>query len=251
MKLHRIAYIENPFSEFRLSEIPRAASEDNHFFAHLGLHLTLLHGLVPNSLVPFASGTLLTPAWSLSLEWQFYLVAPLLVAALTGQNRVLRWSIALALTAAAALLARQAAFTWSYSSFLLQVSGYFVVGVLCRQALECKRKGKQTGELLALAALVAVFLDPLAIAIWAGWSLIVLVETDIITIRNPILSKAINIFAFSRFAGQAGTWSFSTYLVHFPIYSIAVGSYGLSVGARPCGRILFRRKFPISKLNPF
>ncbi len=47
-------------------------------WAHLLAHLTLLHGLVPDSWLPFGWVTLLGPAWSLSTEWQFYLLIGLL-----------------------------------------------------------------------------------------------------------------------------------------------------------------------------
>lgn len=231
MHLHRIAYIDNPFSEFRLNEINLAASEDQNFLTHLGLHVSLLHGLVPNVLVPHASGALLTPAWSLSLEWQFYLLAPLLVAALISRGVIVRWSCALLLTAVAVLLPHQTTLTWDFGSFLGQVSGYFVVGILCRQALEQHQNRKPVTELLVLIALVAIFLDKLAITIWIGWSIIVLIETGSLVVRNRILAKSINLLAFSRFPRQAGIWSFSTYLVHFPIYSVVIGSYGLMVGS--------------------
>lgn len=41
-------------------------------------HLTMLHGLLPQRLLPSAPYALLGQAWSISLEWQYYLVAPLL-----------------------------------------------------------------------------------------------------------------------------------------------------------------------------
>lgn len=230
MHLHRIAYIDNPFSEFRLNEINLAESEDRNFLTHLGLHITLLHGLVPNALVPYASGALLTPAWSLSLEWQFYLLAPLLIALLTSRGTIARWSCALVLTAVALLLARQDSLTWDFGSFFLEVSGYFVLGILCRHALEQHQSNKPVVEMLVLAAIVAIFLDKLAIAIWFGWSFILLIETGTLSLRSGILAKLVDVVAFSRFARQAGTWSFSTYLVHFPIYSVVIGTYGLMAG---------------------
>jgi peptidoglycan/LPS O-acetylase OafA/YrhL len=50
-------------------------------------HLTMLHGAVPDWLLPNSANAILDPAWSVSLEWQFYLVAPFLVAALGGGER--------------------------------------------------------------------------------------------------------------------------------------------------------------------
>ena len=47
-------------------------------WAHVLAHVTLLHGLIPNSLLPYGWVTLLGPAWSLSTEWQFYLLIGLI-----------------------------------------------------------------------------------------------------------------------------------------------------------------------------
>jgi peptidoglycan/LPS O-acetylase OafA/YrhL len=45
--------------------------------AHLFAHLTLMHGAIPNEILPHAATKFLVPAWSISTEWQFYLLAPL------------------------------------------------------------------------------------------------------------------------------------------------------------------------------
>lgn len=47
-----------------------------HFAPHLLAHATLLHGLVPDTLLPGTDYAFMGQAWSISLEWQFYLVAP-------------------------------------------------------------------------------------------------------------------------------------------------------------------------------
>ena len=47
---------------------------------NIPLHLLMLHGSVPDVLVNGAPSAFLVPAWSVSLEWQFYLVAPLAYA---------------------------------------------------------------------------------------------------------------------------------------------------------------------------
>ena len=45
--------------------------------SHISLHFLMLHGAVPEIWLKDAPGAFLRPAWAVSLEWQFYLVAPL------------------------------------------------------------------------------------------------------------------------------------------------------------------------------
>lgn len=67
---------------------------------HVPLHLVMLHGAIPEKLLPGAPGAFLIPAWSVSLEWQFYLVAPLAFACATSP----RWLLRLALLAICAAM---------------------------------------------------------------------------------------------------------------------------------------------------
>jgi peptidoglycan/LPS O-acetylase OafA/YrhL len=46
--------------------------------AHTFWHVTLLNGLVPRRWLANTTSTVLLPAWSITLEWQYYLVAPLI-----------------------------------------------------------------------------------------------------------------------------------------------------------------------------
>ena len=46
--------------------------------AHLIAHLTLLFGIIPDKILPHAAYTFVAPAWSITLEWQYYLCAPLI-----------------------------------------------------------------------------------------------------------------------------------------------------------------------------
>jgi peptidoglycan/LPS O-acetylase OafA/YrhL len=49
----------------------------DRLFLHLGAHLSMLHGVIPKALLPNTDYAVLGQAWSISLEWQFYIVAPL------------------------------------------------------------------------------------------------------------------------------------------------------------------------------
>lgn len=51
-----------------------------NFWSDLLWHLTMLHGLVPLAERHYAAYAFVGQAWSISLEWQFYLLAPLFLA---------------------------------------------------------------------------------------------------------------------------------------------------------------------------
>lgn len=74
-----------------------ATQESAAFTAHTFWHLTLVNGLLFKSFLPGATGTILTPAWSITLEWQYYLVAPLVA-------RMVKWIPGLLMLAAVGYL---------------------------------------------------------------------------------------------------------------------------------------------------
>ncbi len=63
----------------RLLGLGWQGEEKGNLLWHLGTHVALIHGLIPGFLVPGSDMALLPPGWSISLELQLYLVAPLLV----------------------------------------------------------------------------------------------------------------------------------------------------------------------------
>ena len=61
------------------SQLILEADETRHWWQHILVHLTMLHAIVPSAWLPSSQFAFLPPAWSISLEFQLYLVAPLLV----------------------------------------------------------------------------------------------------------------------------------------------------------------------------
>jgi peptidoglycan/LPS O-acetylase OafA/YrhL len=74
--LNHASWRETPYFQAWLS--PAATAQSTRPISHLLTHLTLLFGVIPEKIMPKASTTLLAPAWSITLEWQYYLLAPLL-----------------------------------------------------------------------------------------------------------------------------------------------------------------------------
>lgn len=69
----------NVMSQFGPENMSRIDDVSQNFGLYLLFDLTLLQGLLPQSIFPFASESFLPPTWSLTLEWMFYLIAPFAV----------------------------------------------------------------------------------------------------------------------------------------------------------------------------
>lgn len=65
----------SPSTDFRIHQIDTFL---DNMIQHIVPHLFLLQGIVPEKMLHLSGTTIVGQAWSASVEWQFYLIAPLL-----------------------------------------------------------------------------------------------------------------------------------------------------------------------------
>ena len=101
---------------------------------HLASHALLLQGLLPPALLPDATFSILGPAWSLSTEWQFYVLAALALATcgrrVTEPAHLRVWVIALLLLGVLGLAMAALPPSWQAGrGFLPCESWFFALGI--------------------------------------------------------------------------------------------------------------------------
>ncbi|QPC93080.1 acyltransferase [Mesorhizobium sp. INR15] len=195
----------------------RTASISANLWQHVLAHLFLLHGAIPEELLSGAPTSLNGPMWSLSLEWQFYLVAPLLVAALSAPKE--RW---LALAAAILVMSIFAfRYRWhfpSQPSFLPFMLGWFFLGMLT--AIYYRRIIQSSADVLAASvaivgvAICSSTIDILVpVVIWA-------VSVSCISVRGIPPLDLVGGLLRTRWLIWFGERSYAFYVFHFPVMTV-------------------------------
>jgi peptidoglycan/LPS O-acetylase OafA/YrhL len=178
---------------------------------NLVFHILMLHGVVPDTVLPNATTAFSGPLWSISLEWQFYLAAPLFVWLLDIRHRQrLPWAAigTVGILAAQAIAGR----LWHANepAFLPLRMFVFAVGIVSGHLWEAAQRTSywKVG------------------GVWAGWVLILL-----ITHRNyvPFIPWGIT---YTIAASQDRCFGFraaSRILMLRPLRWIGERSYGIYV----------------------
>lgn len=181
------------------------------------LHYTLLHGLAPVPLLPWAPFTFLGAAWSLSLEWQFYCLAPFALLFVTRK----RFGLAMLVFVSGVGLAFADYWMKGFSIAFIGVKGGFLLaGALTYVASRRLQPGAPSVVSLVLPAVAAAVLWWLgsgraveALLTVAGWTIVLVAA---FSQRLPAISGFLN----SRLLQYLGRNSYSTYLFHVPLITV-------------------------------
>jgi peptidoglycan/LPS O-acetylase OafA/YrhL len=184
------------------------------WLAEVIAHLTMTHGLFPKAVLPDIWVSFLGSAWSLSAEWQFYLLA--MFAA--GRRRLCWLLLALALAGIAWRLTVPEPLLFS-RAFLPNKAHFFALGVASVPVVrgDCGATGRYLLVLVASLTMcaseggVGKLLPPLA---WTFF-LAVQLRPDLIGLRQA------SAVLCSRLARYLGAISYCIYLVNEPVNKVA------------------------------
>lgn len=191
--------------------------------AHTFWHLTLLNGLLPNRILENAAGTLLVPAWSITLEWQYYLIAPLLARFVRSGTGILfitagQWLIVSAVTWVGVKYGLQwrnpqLAFLPAHLPlFLVGIGSYHFYARFHREETDSPIPATAVALLLAVAFLLKCHV--IALTAWAlGFGCILVRGNDPLGRVLSIIRK----FLLHPALQWLGHISFPLYLIHWPI----------------------------------
>lgn len=224
VRQHYIAWAGFFSPESSLIEVQRIDSISLHLPWHILARIPMLHGVIPSRLLPFAPTAINDPSWSISLEWQFYLLAPLCLALV--KLRKARWHLLLLLfTVAGALISKRSPEFIELGAFLPYHVQFFFLGCLSQRIYQsvasddslanvCKR------YLLPIAP-VMIALPPLfagehgrpffPVLIWFGVFCTILARKVSANIPPMQFASRVLCAGWLQWLGKV---SYSTYLLH-------------------------------------
>jgi peptidoglycan/LPS O-acetylase OafA/YrhL len=191
-------------------------SVDASPWTHTFLHALLLQGVMPNNLLANSEFAFLPPAWSLSLEWQFYLIAPALLAVL----RHPAWSI----FAIASIVGGAVFYNWgifgehTLPSVFFGAGPYFLIGIASRLVFaDLLRKALPPAALILALGALGLLMGVKEIGLWFAFLVFLARRPGSLNWADRMVDRIGHVAFESKLSNTLGVRSYSTYLVHYPI----------------------------------
>lgn len=187
------------------------------------LHLAMLHGVFPRAILPDLWVSFLGAAWSLSTEWQFYVLVALVGPALgRGQRGLWRMTaLLLVLGALGAIWQDIAVPDWTFSrAFLPNKSPYFALGVASGALLRGPTAWRPfLGALVAVIALCLLHDNTLKALVPPIWVICLLAQM-VHPGRGARALVPLRVLLDHPWSRWLGGVSYSLYLVNEPIQKV-------------------------------
>jgi peptidoglycan/LPS O-acetylase OafA/YrhL len=187
-------------------------------------HLTMTHGLFPDGIEPDVWIGFLGAAWSLSTEWQFYLLAALIAARVSCGGKALlqlAW-LFLALSALSLVWSAHAPDAWQFSrAFLPNKAQYFGLGIASAALVRQEPSARRGCLAILVAACAAALLQGGAGKLVAPLVWSCCLAAQLRPDWQPLAWLAA--LLSSRTAVWLGAVSYCLYLVNEPVHKLLIG----------------------------
>jgi peptidoglycan/LPS O-acetylase OafA/YrhL len=198
-----------------LGRIRLFEAANTNLVEHTIAHALLAHGLVPSSLLPYTDYTLMGQAWSLTLELQFYFIAPALFL-------ILRKNTYVFLTLTVFLLYVEPKFSgfFGHKSFIFGNISLFLLGIV-----SCELYLKRSKGIISEGKYIVLFLGCVcAVILYKTYRISVIHMIPVliwcVALFSETMTKQISLFIFfKRFTNTKpvlwlGKVSYSLYCSH-------------------------------------